>query len=137
LIQKLTFTIQCKNAFVHPGGSYKIFQLSDVQLQAFAEFGAQTSKHTTPDSSPPFPFKTERWARRVHEVESMSLHIYRDTYERKPKIETSDRAQCLRVRLEDEPHLLDIIDLMNANGGKLPLDFPQGQDFGSNSRFGQ
>lgn len=69
------------------------------------------------------------WARRVAEDESTSLHIYRDTYERKPKIRTSDRAQCLRVRLEDEPVLLDVIDLMRVNGGKLPPDFPSSQDY--------
>lgn len=136
-IQILTRNIQWENAFIHPVGSYKIFQLSDAQLQAFTEFGSQDAKFTTPGSSPPFPFKTERWTRRVHEDESMSLHIYRDTHERKPKTNTSDRKLCPRVRLEDEAHLLDVINLMRANGGKLPPDFPQCQHFGSDSRSGQ
>ena len=68
----------------------------------------------------PFPFKAERHTRRVDEDESMSLHIYRDRYERKPKVNSSGRIQHPRARLEDEPVLLDALDLLKANDWKLP-----------------
>jgi hypothetical protein len=116
-----THIFQCKNAFIHPGGSYKIFQLSDDQLQAFANLGAQASEMSGPPSSPlPLPFKAERYTCRVDEEESMSLHIYRDRYERKPKVNISGRIQHPRVRLEDEPVLLDTLEILKANDWKLP-----------------
>jgi hypothetical protein len=117
----LNLPYQCKDAFIHPGGSYKIFQLSDDQLEAFAKLESKGNAITEPDSSPaPFPFRAERYARRVGEEDSMFLHIYRDKYERKPKINTSGRVQHPRVRLEDEPVLLDVLDILKANDWKLP-----------------
>jgi hypothetical protein len=50
----------------------------------------------------------------------MSVHIYRDKYERKPKINTSGKVQHPRLRLEDGPVLLDVRDKLKANNWKLP-----------------
>jgi hypothetical protein len=50
----------------------------------------------------------------------MSLHIYRDRYERKLKTDTPGRTQHPRTRLEDEPVLLDTLEILKANNWKLP-----------------
>jgi hypothetical protein len=50
----------------------------------------------------------------------MSLHIYRDKYERKPKIDKSRGMQHPRTRLEDEIVLLDVMEILKANDWKLP-----------------
>ena len=48
----------------------------------------------------------------------MSQHIYRDKYERKPRVYRP--GEHPRFRLEDDIWLLDVMEIMKANGGKLP-----------------
>ncbi|KAH8676526.1 hypothetical protein BGZ60DRAFT_402789 [Tricladium varicosporioides] len=104
--------IECKEAFIHPVGNFKIFQLLDSQLREFFDL------HSTDSHLPlPFPFKASREARRVDENESMSLHIFRDKYERKPKVNTSRKTQQPKLRMEDDPFTLSIVERYNANGG--------------------
>ncbi|KAN0106808.1 hypothetical protein V8E51_009684 [Hyaloscypha variabilis] len=112
---------ECKEAYIHSGGGYKLFQLSEKQLLAFAELGSQKSGPAVQDGEPvPFPFRAERYTHRVSEDDSMSLHIYRDKYERKPKIDKSRGMQHPRTRLEDEIVLLDVMEILKANDWKLP-----------------
>ena len=50
----------------------------------------------------------------------MSQHIYRDKYERKPKINTTGGRQHPRVRLEDDIVILDVMEILKADDWKLP-----------------
>ncbi|PMD45894.1 hypothetical protein L207DRAFT_450068 [Hyaloscypha variabilis F] len=112
---------ECKEAYIHSGGGYKLFQLSEKQLSAFAELGSQKSDPAIHDGEPvPFPFRAERYTHRVSEDDSMSQHIYRDKYERKAKIVPPWLMQHPRTRLEDEIVLLDVMEILKANDGKLP-----------------
>jgi hypothetical protein len=78
-----------------------IFEMSETQLRDFLQFG-EGQLH-----APPFPWKAERWARRVDYYKNFDLGIYRDRYERKLVPGTS--RGCVRW-LEDEPEMLESME---------------------------
>jgi hypothetical protein len=101
--------IQSKSAFMHPGGPYMIFEMSENQLRGLLHFGAGTVEQ---DAPPPFPWRTEEWARRVDPYENLNLGIYRDRYERRISVPLGWR--CVR-RLEDDPEMQDIMERLNRS----------------------
>lgn len=76
-----------------------IAELSDSQLKDFLSFGLGEFGGT----EPPFPWKGEKWARRVDPYESFNLNIFRDRHERRPP---GPRRRCV-FRGEDFPELAE------------------------------
>jgi hypothetical protein len=50
--------IQCKRAFLHPVGNFRIFEISESQIQQFIEYVEQLAE--TQDMQPPFPLHAEK-----------------------------------------------------------------------------
>ncbi|TVY13463.1 hypothetical protein LARI1_G009151 [Lachnellula arida] len=103
----------CKRAFLHPVGGFRIFQLSDSQIQQFVEY-VQRLVEVPEDTQaqPPFPFSAEKYTYRVDPFDAMALGIYRDRYER---IIPRDRpARCVQ-RLADFPELQDAMVQINRD----------------------
>ncbi|RAQ73506.1 hypothetical protein COH20_005048 [Aspergillus flavus] len=101
---------ECRDAFIHPDDEYRIFKLSDDQLEQFASLGAKTGPtDQNNDSVSPIPFQAERYTRRIEPEEAMERHIYRHLYERRPKAEDNGRTQHKRRRLEDYPEFGDLL----------------------------
>ncbi len=97
---------QCKNVFLHLTGRYKIFQMSDAQIQQYANFMlSDPSSSKDRDLSQGLRFKAEKWAYRVDPYDAMDLHIYRNRWERIIP-EERPRQSCI-VRGEDEPGLAE------------------------------
>ncbi|RJE19024.1 hypothetical protein PHISCL_08637 [Aspergillus sclerotialis] len=95
--------LEALDAYIHPPAPFLIFKLSDAQLESFS------NAIPADESSLPFPFATEKYAQRINPDESMSLHIFRNRYERKPPVRR--RPGCgRRIRLEDEPYIMDFLD---------------------------
>ncbi|KAE8332207.1 hypothetical protein BDV39DRAFT_200359 [Aspergillus sergii] len=106
-----------RDAFIHPDDEYRIFKLSDDQVDQFASFGAKTGlTDQNNDSVSPISFQTERYTRRIEPEEAMEMHIYRHLYERRPKAEDNGRTQNKRRRLEDYPEFGDF--LQQLGGGE-------------------
>ena len=101
--------------FIHPVGNYQIFQLSEAQVQQYANFMLSDPSQDQ-DTSQGLHFKAEKYARRVDPYDTMSLHIYRNRYERKiPKIRP---VQCV-VRGEDIPGYAEAMqDLVRRSGNQ-------------------
>ena len=90
---------------------YQIFQVSEAQIQQFATaiLGMTDQSQNgdqAQDLSESLRFKAEKYARRVHPYDAMSLHIYRDRYER--KIPDTRPVECV-VRGEDMPEVMDAL----------------------------
>ncbi|KAK6820235.1 hypothetical protein RU639_007630 [Aspergillus parasiticus] len=101
---------ECRDAFIHPDDEYRIFKLSDDQLDQFASFGAKTGPiDQNSDSVCPIPFQAEKYTRRIEPEEAMEMHIYRHLYEHRPKAEDNGRTQHKRRRLEDYPEFGDLL----------------------------
>ncbi|CZR55545.1 uncharacterized protein PAC_05433 [Phialocephala subalpina] len=101
----------CKRAFLHPVGGFRIFQLSESQIQQFVEYVQQLAE-TAQDIQPPFPLSAEKYTYRVDPFDAMTLNIYRDKYER---IIPRDRpARCVQ-RLADFPELQDALVQINRD----------------------
>lgn len=92
----------------------------DEQLEAFANLNAISPELQTTEPPPLLPFKAGRHARRVAEDESMSLHITEMLGSGKERSTLLGGVPHPRVRQEDEPVLLDILDILKANDWKLP-----------------
>ncbi|KAB8225497.1 hypothetical protein BDV33DRAFT_96675 [Aspergillus novoparasiticus] len=108
---------ECRDAFIHPDDGYRIFKLSDDQLDRFVSFGAKTGPtDQNDDSVSPIPFQAEKYTRRIEPEEAMEMHIYRHLYERRPKAEDNGRTQHKRRRLEDYPEFGDL--LQRLGGGE-------------------
>ena len=109
--------IQCRNAFIHPDDGYRIFKLSEDQLEQFASFAAKAGlTGQNNDSVSPLPFLAEKYTRRIEPEEAMAMHIYRHLYERRPKADGNGRTQHKRRRLEDYPEFGDL--LQRLGGGE-------------------
>ena len=50
----------------------------------------------------------------------MSLHIFRDKWERKPLITNFERVQHPRRRLEDDPEMMDVMQRLKEGKSALP-----------------
>ncbi|KAK2809035.1 hypothetical protein FQN50_004088 [Emmonsiellopsis sp. PD_5] len=95
--------LECKSAFIHPIKGRRIYQLSDLQLEAFSSFVG--SKHSSGYMrSYSTRFQAEHYARRVDPVDSMALGIYRDVYERK---RPDPRQRRCVIHPEDDPVLFE------------------------------
>ncbi|KAK2745992.1 hypothetical protein FQN55_005814 [Onygenales sp. PD_40] len=77
--------VDARDIFIHPYEPHRlIFQLSEAQIQQFADFVIPLSLSLSQRPVPPFPFKAERQTRRVDPWDAMAtLHIFRNRYERK------------------------------------------------------
>ncbi|KNG84762.1 hypothetical protein ANOM_006691 [Aspergillus nomiae NRRL 13137] len=107
---------ECRDAFIHPDDGYRIFKLSDDQLDQFASFGAKIGRiYQNSDSGCPIPFQAEKYTTRIEPEEAMAMHIYRHLYERKPKIEDNGRTQHKRRRLEDYPEFGDLLQQLDRS----------------------
>jgi hypothetical protein len=100
---------QCKSAFLHPVGSFRIFELSESQILQFSEYVKQLAGFTD-GIRPPFPFHAERYAYRVDPFDAMALNIFCDKYER--IIPRNRPARCVQ-RLADFPELGDALAQVN------------------------
>jgi hypothetical protein len=102
---------QCKRVFLHPVGGFRIFQLSESQIQQFVDYVQQLTE-TAQDIQLPFPISAEKYTYRVDPFDAMALNIYRDKYER---IIPKDRpARCVQ-RLADFPELQDALVHVNRD----------------------
>jgi len=90
---------ECRDAFIHPVGKYRIFQLSEAKTKQFVDF---TLSEPLPNHkvSCGLRFRAEKYTRRIDPYDAMSLHIYRDKYER--KIPPTRPARCV-FRGDDDP----------------------------------
>ncbi|KAN0102212.1 hypothetical protein V8E51_012722, partial [Hyaloscypha variabilis] len=100
----------CNRAFLHPVGGFRIFQISESQIQRFAEYVQQVSDETAQDIKPPFPLSAEKYTYRVDPFDAMALNIYRDRYER---VIPRDRPTRCAQRLADFPELQDTMVQIN------------------------
>ncbi|KAK2792534.1 hypothetical protein FQN51_001652 [Onygenales sp. PD_10] len=82
---ELHLDTSARDIFIHPYEPHRlIFQLSEAQIQQFADFVIPLSLSLSQRPVPPFPFKAERQTRRVDPWDAMAtLHIFRNRYERK------------------------------------------------------
>jgi hypothetical protein len=103
-------TYQCQRAFLHPVGSFRIFEISESQIQQFIKYEEQLAE--THDLQPPFPLRAEKYTYRVDPFDAMSLNIYRDKYER--IIPKERPARCVQG-LADFPELQDAIVQINRD----------------------
>lgn len=90
---------QCRDVYLHPTGRYRIFQLSEAQIQQFVGF-ASSSSSSYDESKCPLPFSAEKSARRIDAYDALGLHIYRDPYERRLPEERPRRAV---INIDDYP----------------------------------
>ncbi|OGM39285.1 hypothetical protein ABOM_012051 [Aspergillus bombycis] len=108
---------KCRDAFIHPDDGYRIFKLSDDQLDQFDSFGAKRGPTVlNSDSACTIPFQAEKYATRIEPEEAMAMHIYRHLYERKPTVENNGRTQHKRRRLEDYPEFGDLLQRLDKRG---------------------
>jgi hypothetical protein len=99
-----------QTCFLHPVGSFRIFEISESQIQQFIRYVQQLAE--TQDLQPPFPLHAEKYTYRVDPFDAMALNIYRDKYER---ILPKERpARCVQ-RLADFPELQDAIVQVNRD----------------------
>jgi hypothetical protein len=102
---------QCIRVFLHPVGGFRIFQLSESQIQQFVDYVQQLAE-TAQNIQIPFPLSAEKYTYRVDPFDAMTLNIYRDKYER---IIPKDRpARCVQ-RLADFPELQDALVHINRD----------------------
>ncbi|TVY25111.1 hypothetical protein LHYA1_G005966 [Lachnellula hyalina] len=99
----------CKRAFLHPVGGFRIFQISSTHIKKFAEY-VQASEDT---QEALFPFSAEKYTYRVDPFDAMALNIYRDRYER---VIPRDRPTRCVQRLADFPELQDALVQINRDG---------------------
>ncbi|TVY33026.1 hypothetical protein LOCC1_G008402 [Lachnellula occidentalis] len=104
----------CKRAFLHPVGGFRIFHLSNSQIEQFIAY-VQRFAEASEDThiQPPFPFSAEKYTYRVDPFDAMALNIYRDRYER--VIQRDRPARCVQ-RLADFPELQDAVVQINRDG---------------------
>lgn len=118
---------QCRDVFIHPTAGYRIFKLSEAQLEQFIDFALNNRAQPSNDAPCPLPFRAEKYAQRIEQTESMGLHIFRNKYERRPRRFTSDgirtNYRSMR-RLDDFPELVDFLEKRNRTGSGSG----QGQD---------
>ena len=94
----LTDNKQCRDVYLHSTGRYRIFQLSEAQIQEFVEFATSSSSYD--ESRCPLLFSAEKSARRIDAYDAPDLHIYRDPYERRlPK----ERPRRDVINIDDYP----------------------------------
>ncbi|TVY51699.1 hypothetical protein LCER1_G007130 [Lachnellula cervina] len=110
----------CKRAFLHPVGGFRIFQISDFQIQQFVEY-VQRLAEVPEDAQPqpPFPFSAEKYTYRVDPFDAMALGIYRDKYER---VIPRDRPTRCVQRLADFPELGDAVVQINRGDSGQRLE---------------
>jgi hypothetical protein len=101
---------QCRRAFLHPVGSFRLFEISESQIQQFIEYVQQLAE--TQDLQPSFLLQAEKYTYRVDPFDAMALNIYRDEYER--IIPKERPARCVQ-RLADFPELQDAIVQINRD----------------------
>ncbi|EEP75924.1 predicted protein [Uncinocarpus reesii 1704] len=99
------------DAYLHPKFPYKIFKLSDSQVDSFVDFALSATDQAQNQPPSPLPIRTEKYAPRICPDESMALHIFRNKYERKPRHLRGLRPSYHRpLRLEDDPQMMDFIE---------------------------
>jgi hypothetical protein len=106
-------THQCKHAFLHPVGGFRIFEISESQIKQFVEYVQQRAEtHDLAEVPSPFPLHAKKYTYRVDPFDSISLNIYRDKYER--IIAKEQPTRCVQ-RLADFPELQDAIVPINRD----------------------
>ncbi|KAI9759520.1 MAG: hypothetical protein M4579_002279 [Chaenotheca gracillima] len=91
---------ECKRAFIHPGRfATSIIQLSPTQVELFATLGRE--ENATENLHQVCPFSPEDDAERYSDNNNFALNIYRDAYERNPRI-----VETLRCVRPAEPDLI-------------------------------
>ncbi|KAL9073784.1 MAG: hypothetical protein Q9157_004609 [Trypethelium eluteriae] len=100
-----------RDVFIHPVGHYKIYQLSDAQIQRWAV--SVLSENLQPkEIHDGLRFRSEKYARRIDPYDALSLNIYRDKYA--AKIPEQRPRRCV-TRLEDDPEMMDAIEELNQS----------------------
>ena len=106
-------THQCKHAFLHPVGGFRIFEISESQIKQFVEYVQQRAEtHDLAEVPSSFPLHAKKYTYRVDPFDSISLNIYRDKYER---IIAKERPTRCVQRLADFPELQDAIVTINRD----------------------
>ncbi|KAF2239893.1 hypothetical protein EV356DRAFT_571979 [Viridothelium virens] len=103
--------VEARDVFIHPVGHYKIYQLSDAQIQRWAV--SVLSENLQPkEIHDGLRFRSEKYARRIDPYDALSLNIYRDKYA--AKIPEQRPRRCV-MRLEDDPEMMDAIEELNQS----------------------
>ena len=91
------------NAFIHPQKTSQAFQLSEKQLNSFADLGAADDVANIPYADTVLPFATEPDARTeltFVKVGEAPLRIYKNEYDKQPVSWLPEYSSC--VITEDE-----------------------------------
>ncbi|KAI9830713.1 MAG: hypothetical protein M1819_005377 [Sarea resinae] len=94
---------ECNDVFIHPVQYYRVYKLSDAQIQDFVNF---LSSKSSSDDKPyeQIRFRAEKYALRIDSHEAMSRNIYRNKYER--RIPANPPRRCV-YHGSDFPELAD------------------------------
>lgn len=65
---------QCIRVFLHPVGGFRIFQLSESQIQKFVDYVQQLAE-TAQNIQIPFPLSAEKYTYRVDPFDAMTQHL--------------------------------------------------------------
>ena len=116
---QLTGFVQSKDVYIHPVRHYKIYQLSDAQIQQWADFVLAENMQAE-QARNGLRFCSERYARRIDPYDALPRNIYREKYAaRLPK---HNPHGCVQ-RMEDDPWLMDQLEFINQN---YPAGVPSG-----------
>ncbi|RDW81604.1 uncharacterized protein DSM5745_05161 [Aspergillus mulundensis] len=94
------------DVYLHPDCRFKVFRLSDAQIDQFVGFGV----HGEPSASSPFPLKPERNTVRLFPAIAMShYNVYRSKNDR--KVREIDIARLnWGGRMEDDPQMMELVE---------------------------
>ncbi|KAL3478916.1 hypothetical protein BJX99DRAFT_93364 [Aspergillus californicus] len=95
------------HVWLHPDANLKVFRLSETQIDQFVSFGLYGEP--TPAVSPFLPIKAERNTFRVLGEYSLQYNIYRSRGDR--KVPVLPRGWHPRGRLEDDPQMMDVLEM--------------------------
>lgn len=105
-------TTKVRNVFLHPSASFRVFKLSETQINQFITFALREDSTICP-----FPMRAERDALRIDADDTFALHIFRDRYERKPPVVVPWLTRHPRRRLEDDPNAMDMRKFLDGKYG--------------------
>ncbi|KAL2839488.1 hypothetical protein BJY01DRAFT_250444 [Aspergillus pseudoustus] len=105
--------------FLHPDSNFKVFRLSDTQIDAFIAFGL----YGEPTFPFDFPIKAERDAVRLLPELTLGYNIYRSRNDRHPEeLPQHWRPPCVQWG-EDDPVMMEFIKKCNKGELRKGVDY--------------
>ena len=100
--------VKSNNAFIHPTAGFKIFQLSEAQINNLTRMITDCTNLASNAAANFLSFR----ATRIEPHRALALNIYRNKYKRRA---ASDKPLRCVQRLEDRPDNMDMLERLNRD----------------------